>query len=237
MHEFKPISKKTISQEIVEQILSLIRANSFKPGDRLPGEEDLSRAFNVGKGSVREAMKMLKSAGIVRTTPRGKAILAGEPKERPLSILDDNGANIDEVFEARKLIEIELSALAAKRATPEDISAMKQMLVETSDPESATIAGDMGFHRALVNSAHNSVFRGIYSSITDLFFQHFKYDSILHDDRRQNEDYMRENTEGHLRILTAIESADSESAKQAMREHLAYVEEAFNLVRKRNRFS
>jgi len=222
MHEFKPISKKTISQEIVDQILLLIRANSFKPGDKLPSERDLSRAFNVGRSSVRQAMKILKSAGLVRTTNRGKMILAMEAKDRPVFILED-GTNIHEVFEARKLIEIELSALAANRATPEDINGMKQVLAETSHLQSATVVGDIGFHRALVNSAHNSVFEKIHNSITGFLFQHLKYYSFIFD-RRKTEDCMKKCFEDHLKILTAIESGDPEFAKQAMREHLDYVE-------------
>jgi len=220
MHEFKPISKKTISQEIVEQVLSLIRTNSFKPGDKLPSEKDLCRAFNVGISSVREAMKILKTTGLIRAANKGKVILAAESTDRPVLMLDDDGTNIHEVFEARKLIEIELSALAAMRATSEDIKKMKQILAEMTNLQSATIAGDISFHRALVNSVHNSVFGDIYNSITGLLFQHFKYYSFIFDDGRHTEDYTKEIVEDHLRILTAIESGDCESAKQAMREHL-----------------
>src|SRR3974390_1931157 len=117
MPQFKTIQKRTLSGEVVEQILSMIHSNQLKPGERLPSERELSRAFNIGRSSLREAIKILKTTGLVRTTTRGKEICLPRSAKIPAFNLAADLTNIREVFEARKAIEIERSGFAADRAS------------------------------------------------------------------------------------------------------------------------
>jgi GntR family transcriptional repressor for pyruvate dehydrogenase complex len=224
MSQFKPIQKKTISSEIVEQVLSLIRTNQLKPGDRLPSERGLSQELNVGRSSVREAMKILEATGLIRTTNKGKVIREPADKELPTLLLTADRTNIHEVFETRKLMEIQLSGLAAERARPEDIEKMSQSLVQSDDPQ-RPVAGDIGFHRALVDAAHNMVFSEVYHSITGLLFQHFKYYSLILGRQKNAEEYLKEVDAGHMKILEAIKTRDPEAAQEAMKVHLERAEE------------
>lgn len=224
-HQFKPIQKRTLSSEMVEQILSMIHTKQLRLGDKLPSERELGRAFNVGRSSVREAVKILETTGLVRTTTRGKEICAARPASIPDFNFAANATNIREVFEARRMIEIELTGLAAERASPADITAMRRAVTTPGESESAIMAGDIAFHRALVNSAHNSMLSEVYNLITGHLFQNFKYYMLLWANQREDlKTYMHRVTNDHLAIIAGIDSGDATAAKLAMRTHLDHAE-------------
>jgi GntR family transcriptional repressor for pyruvate dehydrogenase complex len=221
MSRFKAIQKRTLSGEVVEQILSMIHSNHLKPGDRLPSERELSRAFKIGRSSLREAIKILEATGLVRNTTRGKEICLPRSAKIPAFSLAADVTNIREVFEARKVIEIELSGLAAERASPEEIAVMRQALIAEGASLSVVAAADIAFHRALARSAHNSVLSEVYNSITGLLFQHFKYYPLSWAHRTEGPaQFVERVNKYHLAIIEAIESNDVAGAKLAMQRHL-----------------
>ncbi len=218
---FKTIQKRTLSGEVVEQVLSLIHSNQLQVGDRLPSEREMCRAFNIGRSSVREAIKILETTGLVRTTTRGKQVCLPRSAKIPEFSIAADRTNIREVFEARKAIEIELSGLAAGRASPEEITAMRQTLIAKNASRSVVAAGDIAFHRALARSAHNSVLSEVYNSITGLLFQHFRYYPLSWANSKEDpEEFILRVNKNHLDIVEAIEAHDVERAKLAMQLHL-----------------
>ncbi len=219
--QFRTIQKRTLSGEVVEQILSMIHSNQLQPGDRLPSERELCRAFNIGRSSVREAIKILETTGLLRTTTRGKEICQPRSAKIPTFNLAADLTNIREVFEARKAIEVELSGLAAERASPEEIGAMRQTLVAENASGSVVAAGDIAFHRVLARSAHNSVLSEVYNAITGLLFQHFKYYPLSWASSKEDpKQFIRRVNQNHLDIIEAIAAHDVERAKLAMQTHL-----------------
>ena len=80
---FRPLKKKTFSDEIIDQILSMIITGELKAGDKLPAERQLSESFKVSRNSLREALKTLESLGIVRRSPRGTTVCAPEETRYP----------------------------------------------------------------------------------------------------------------------------------------------------------
>src|SRR3974390_1342288 len=219
--QYKTIQKRTLSSEVVEQILSMIHTNQLQPGDRLPSERELSRAFNIGRSSVREAIKILETTGLVRTTTRGKEICLPRSAKIPAFNLAADLTNIREVFEARKAIEIELSGLAAERASSEEIAVMRQALIAEGASQSVVAAADIAFHRALARSAHNSVLSEASKSITGLLFQHFKYYPLSWANRKEDpKQFILRVNKNHVAIIDAIEARDVAGAKLAMQMHL-----------------
>ncbi len=218
---FKTIQKRTLSGEVVEQILSLIHSGQLRPGDKLSSERELSQAFNIGRSSVREAIKILETTGLVRTTTRGKEICLPRSANIPGFDIAADRTNIREVFEARKAIEIELSGLAAERASSDEVHAMQQALIVEDATRSAVAAGDIAFHRALVRSAHNSVLSEVYNSITGLLFQHFKYYPLAWANNKEDpKQFILRVNKDHMAIISAIEARDAALAKLAMKTHL-----------------
>jgi len=129
--KFNPVKRKTICDEIVDQIKQMIRCGEIKPGERLPGERELAAMFNVGRSSVREAILVLSSTGLVRKSSEGTFI----NDKFDLSYLDStyslllNEKDYAELYEARKLIETITVELAAKKADAEDINSLEEVLM------------------------------------------------------------------------------------------------------------
>ena len=226
MVNFKPIRKTTISGEIIDQIIAMVRTGRLNPGERLPSERQLSDFFNVGRSSIREALKALETIGITKRTRGGTVISTLEGNPSPLFWLDLHGFTIQEVFETRKLMEIELAGLAAQRATPQQIKEITGSIIETDVAREAIVA-DVSFHRALVKSAQNSVFSKIYDLITGSLFQTHRYYSYL--EHRENQadglkGFLREVTTQHKEILQEVERHDADRTREAMKRHLDFTE-------------
>src|SRR5262245_25549515 len=123
-----PISRPAITDEIVNRLSRLILDERLRPGDRLPSEYALMSQLGVGRSSLREAIKTLRALGVVDVVngngmfvARGGAALGSKPLSWGL-LMRDSGAR--ELVDARRLIEGELAALAAERASAEEIATM-----------------------------------------------------------------------------------------------------------------
>lgn len=224
MLPFKPISKTTISGEIIGQIMSMLHGGTLKPADKLPSERELSKILHVGRSSIREALKGLETVGLIRRTNEGTVLCEPRGIEFATLWLSANRSTIHEVIEVRKLIEIELAGLAADRATSEDIKRIEETITDIVDLNEVPLL-DRSFHHAVTEAAKNSVFSLVYNLITDILFQTHKYYSLL--ERNGNEEFeafIRNAWAQHRKIFRAIKSKDSNGAKAAVRKHLQYGE-------------
>src|SRR3989449_1381053 len=139
--ELGPIKSTRIYEEIVRQVKQLIAEGRLKSGDQLPPERDLAEKFVVSRTSVREARRALESLGFVEIRPgEGTFIreVSVEALIEPLALVmaSQRGA-IAELFEARRLLEPAIAALAAGRATPEELSEMERTREEEAKESGA----------------------------------------------------------------------------------------------------
>lgn len=150
--------RETLPTGIASTLRRQIEAEELVAGAQLPGHRDLARQFSVSLSSVREAISMLVSAGLVETRAgRGTFVVREPPAPKrvgpPLS-----RSEVEELVEARVLIEVRLAQLAAERATPEQIAALCEA-VERMDQVSASSRSypdaDVEFHLALAAAANN----------------------------------------------------------------------------------
>src|ERR1041384_7503928 len=130
----RAIRKTRIYEEVVNQIHDLLREGSFKAGDQLPSERELAETFKVSRTSVREALRALETQGlIVSRTGMGNFVvdLPVEALPGPLArlLIDEEKSRV-ELFELRKIIEPDIAALAAERATERDVAQLKKILAE-----------------------------------------------------------------------------------------------------------
>src|SRR6267142_105801 len=121
--ELGPIKSTRIYEEIVRQVKQLIAEGRFKSGDRLPPERELAEKFVVSRTSVREALRALESLGLIDIRP-GEGTFVREVSidalVGPLALLMTSQREaIGELFEARRVLEPAIAALAASRATPD----------------------------------------------------------------------------------------------------------------------
>lgn len=164
-----PATRMPLSQVVLDQVLAQIRGGSLRPGDRLPSEYELMRMLNVGRSSVREALRGLISLGLVDTRPgRGAVVLSGVSS--PLAPLQTQGLSIERVqrstlldlLEVREGLEAQAADLAARRATPDDI---EHIQARAGEIEKQIAAGriysssNVRFHLAIARASHNNVLR------------------------------------------------------------------------------
>ncbi|MEN1967928.1 FadR/GntR family transcriptional regulator [Lentibacillus sp. N15] len=174
----EPIKRSNTGDLIVTQIKELIINGKLKPGDKLAPERELTEMFQVGRTSLREALKVLESQGLVERSQKGTFISQNIHtffSESLMYQLYLQGANLSDLFETRKMIEREHARLAVTRATKEDIKAMSDTLVQMekaikNNDEKGFVASDMAFHENLSGASHNLVMRDLYNSIKNLVF-------------------------------------------------------------------
>ncbi len=224
---FRTVRVSRASQDIVQQIRESIFAGKLAPGDRLPSEKELAEQFGLSRITVRDALRVLESQGLIAIkVGAGGGAFVANPSSKPLSnMLSDmlrlQGGTTKELVEARHVIETSIVTLAAQRATAEDLEAMRHAIAAA---RAARAAGDprftphsVDFHLGLAKAAKNQVLLFTVNSLQTFF--HETLDRLLPDDRMA-----QRAIEDHQKLLNAIEAHDVDQANQVMREHLNYFE-------------
>jgi GntR family transcriptional regulator, transcriptional repressor for pyruvate dehydrogenase complex len=217
------VERVTTTQAIVGQLIELIRSGRLKPGDKLPSEPELVQMLGVGRSSIREAKQTLLAMNLIDAHPgRGsfvKAIGADAAINADMIALLLTGEHILALHEAREMLEVTIAALAAARATEDDLAVMARTLQAL---EGSIVAGasvyDPGleFHRALVEAAQNPVLARLYGVIMSLLQEYQRPVYETHSDPQAELDH-------HRRIFESVAARDGNLAQATMRMHLQYV--------------
>lgn len=219
----EPVRRSRVSQQIVAQLCQLIREQRVQPGDRLPPERELAEQLEVSRSSLREALRTLEIAGLIESRHGGGTYVRDvvEHGFSPLAlVLYASGDSIGDVWEIRLIFEPEVAARAALRATPDDMTALDQILDHQArhvDCEDLTLKIDRDFHRALARASHNAVAVRVVELIGALLREsrgHF----ITSVQRRQQV------LAAHQRIVEAVRIRQPLAAQAAMLSHLQEVE-------------
>ena len=114
---FAPIERRKVYEQVSERLSAQI-GTALQPGDALPPERELAERYRVGRSSVREALRMLESRGLIESRGSGAFVVAAwrNPFQEPLSLVVA-GEDVDrtQLFEVRRMLEAEAAALAAQR--------------------------------------------------------------------------------------------------------------------------
>lgn len=228
--KLRPISLSTIPDAIIQQIRELIANGHLKPGDRLPNERELVAQFGVGRSSVREAMMVLAAMGLVVRNREG-TFVNPDPARLVWSALDQGGTlsrtTIHEVFETRRLLEVGIAALAAERATPESVAAIRQWVPARVEDVETFKQADVHFHSAIARAAGNPLIFELYGKVQELLFQtHQYYTALERLDPASSAAMYQSILEQHRAILEAIERKDPAAAQQAVLVHFVLLEES-----------
>jgi GntR family transcriptional regulator, transcriptional repressor for pyruvate dehydrogenase complex len=222
--DIEPIRSTRIYEAIIRQVKLMIAEGRLKSGDQLPPERELAEKFLVSRTSVREALRALESLGLVQIRPgEGTFVreISMDALVEPLALvmLSQHEA-LGELFEARRLLEPALAALAAARATPEEIQEMERILDEQAKEIAQGRTGlqqDAQFHAAIGAAAHNRAITRIAHAIMDLLTQ--SREESLNTPGRPERSH-----ENHRRVLKAIADRNARAAQDLMLAHLDTVE-------------
>lgn len=221
---YTPIQSNKVFEQIAEQIESRILSGELRSGDRLPTERELAEQFHASRTAVREAMKSLAQKGLVDMRPgRGTIVIDGTTQavRHSLDLMMKFGQAGDStnLVEVRGIFEPEIAALAAARATDEEIAAMREAVaIMDANLRNADlyIRADNDFHQALAKATQNTLILTLVNSIVVLLSEQRKQIFTVDGGPERGQVH-------HKHILETIIYRDPEAAREAMRAHLQQV--------------
>ncbi len=227
--KFQPIKPKKVSSQIADQIRTSILAGEFSPGDKLPPERELAEMFGVSRPSVREALNLLSSSGLVMSYQGGGTVvmsLVESSSSNPLSELirlqQDRALD---VIEVRKCMESWTAYYAAQRALPEDIRRMEEIVLAMQrnlDGLQPSEDLDANLHILIARATHNIVWLHLMQSLFDAMkeFQQGVWRAVYLTSEDHHLLYQH-----HLTIFEAIRDKNAEAARNSMMAHLTFAEQ------------
>ncbi len=213
----KPVDAR-VTAKLIRNIKQMISKGTVAPGSKFPPERELAKEFAVNRASLRQALKVLEIMGVITQRVGDGTYLSAtaesllnEPMEF-LILLDDLSHH--ELFETRMIVEPELAARAAERATVEDLAGLRQalMAMERSRTNQARLEADIAFHECIFRASGNRIchllFRIIHRTVLTSMAQLAPRVSI------------QKPLSFHKKIYTAIRDRNAEEARRTMFEHI-----------------
>lgn len=209
------------TNQVVAFVRDLIGKRVLRPGSRLPAERDLAVKIGVSRPTVRAGLRALAAMGIVKTRHGSGTFILETPMldSEPLSFLAAlHGFTQEEMFEARRILEVSAAGMAAERATPEQLAAISEEVTDQyasmSDPR-AFLIHDIRFHRAVAKASGNPIVASLVEMVSALF-----YDERSKTAKRASVRNHQEAAERHRQIYKAIRARKPDRARALMSEHL-----------------
>ncbi len=219
-----PPSRSVLSEQVASQLEGLILAAEVAIGSKLPPEGALAAEFGVSRPVIREALAQLRDRGLTETV-NGSGTYVRQPDSEHLTDVLLRQLHfgelaapqvVERLYEARIAVEVMAARLAADRVLEEDMQLIsarfEEMKIARHDPV-AWIAADMGFHLAVVASAHNPFLGTFLKPMTRIIEQSMS-------ESWRDPKAVRAGLLAHQAICDAIAGRDEKRAAQAMRDHL-----------------
>ncbi len=221
--------RQSLVDTVVDQLRAQLAAGEWRVGERIPTEHALAEQLQVGRNTVREAVRVLVHAGMLRSR-QGEGTFVVSMADPGDIMRGVQRAGVRDVLELRIALEAEAARLAALRHEPADLRRMAAALdaqTRLEDAEGQPASGslelyadhDVEFHKAVVEAAHNAALTATYgwfaSSVREALVSSLgdhEMPRVIHGD--------------HRAVLDAIASGDPEAAERAARELLARPKQA-----------
>lgn len=221
----EPVSPEPrLYRVVADRIQALIRDEGIAPGERLPSERDLAIKLSVSRASLREALLALELGGVVEVRGGSGVYVSDAAADTDLA---EAGPGPFEVLSARRLIEAEVAAIAARMATDSAVDAILRAVEEMERQhadKSSNEQADRNFHLAIARATGNSALVGVMGYLWD------QRGHLWHKlkEHFQTEELRQATLADHRRIVEAIAARDPAEAKRAMRAHLERVTRTFS---------
>ncbi|RZL97249.1 MAG: FadR family transcriptional regulator [Variovorax sp.] len=212
-----------LSDRLASRLAAQIESGALQPGDRLPTEQRMAAAHGVSRTVVREAVHQLKSKGLVNSRQGSGVFVATPPAHRPLAFDPAVLASVQavvHVVEVRRVLEGEIAALAAERATLAQIAAMRRALksIDAAVAEGRDgVAEDLGFHRLIGEATGNPQFRLLLGFLEQYLREGMR---ITRGNEARRTDFMQAVQQEHRAIVEAIAARDPAAARHHATQHI-----------------
>jgi GntR family transcriptional repressor for pyruvate dehydrogenase complex len=229
MHTIRPISRITLSEQVAVQITEMIAARKWKPGDTIPSEADLCRAFGISRPTVREALKALDFVGLVQMRTGHRTYVS----EGPAKFVDrlcthgllNSQEDVEDLTLSRLVLEGELAALCAQRVTDEELQNLETLVDQIGHCTNSEgfLELDLQFHLAIATYSRSKILAQLLRAIRGLLQEVIRRSAQLPGDK--------ELTYGqHKKILQALKERSARKARSTMREHLRTFRRSYSLL-------
>ncbi len=208
------------AQKALTKLRQLITSSALGAGGQLPTERALAERLGIGRRALRAALEVLEEEGLLWRR-QGKGTFIGQPPDPHGQIAANIVRAVDAaaIMEARLCVEPALAALAAGRASAEDIAQMRRLVDHiglTPDTDAAEL-WDGALHRMIARVAGNPILLTAFQLIDEV---RIREDWQALRDRARSPDSMRRSDAEHRAVIDAIEAADGARARAMMEAHL-----------------
>ena len=216
-----------LSDRLAARLSGQLDRGELRAGDKLPSEQQLAETHGVSRTVVREAVHQLKSRGLLVSRQGSGVYVASPESNRPLafdpSVLESVDAVVH-VVEVRRVLEGEIAALAAQRATRAQIAGLKRALAEIDRAEREGrdgVAEDLAFHRAIGEATGNPQFSRLLGFLEQYLREGMR---ITRGNEARRKDFMQQVRDEHGAIVAAIAAHDPASARKRATQHILHGE-------------
>jgi GntR family transcriptional regulator, transcriptional repressor for pyruvate dehydrogenase complex len=236
--QFAAYKKEVLPDLIVNNILKMLKDGELEPGEKLPSERDLASQMNVGRPTVRSALRALSSMNVIEIRPGSGTYVSSLSAESLIEHLEFvyflDPKTISQLYEARKALELATVALAAERITDDELEELENSVahMKIADSEGRMDDAyelDRAFHRLITIASQNPLLVQFINVVSELVGIDYRREIIS----------MRGTAttpgDDHQQILDALKRRDPDEARSAMFIHLTHSEEGHqNLAAKKN---
>ena len=216
------VRPETLANRVQAELQRLIVESQLGVGDRLPTERDLAEQFGVSRTVVREAVRALVAKGLIEVAAgRGAMVRAPSPEWAAESIgllmrHSSSGLDYDKVIEVRRMLEVQIAALAASRRTKADLDDLDAILDGAANhvaDADAFISFDVAFHAALARATHNELFSALLDSLSPVMVEVRRLGLRVPGTPQRALDH-------HCSVLDAVRARQVRIARVAMNRHM-----------------
>ncbi len=221
------LDRRVVPNRLLREIAEQIRKGHIMPGDRLPPEREWAVSFGVSRHSLRQAIKILEVLGVVDCRPKTGTIVKefslASIMEMSNLLLQLSSPPLDQVLEARRLLEGIMGELASRNHTAEDLLTIRQHLVRLQQSTSLDelIEEDAAFHLAISHATHNQILDTLLQQVSGYLRESVRTIRIVLYSRPEVNAMF---TEHHTKIYEAVAAKNGQLASYWINEHLLYAE-------------
>lgn len=214
--------KKRLSDRVADDILNMITIEKkFKPGDKLPNELDLAVLLDVSRTTLREAIRILATNGVVEIQ-RGKGTFINKEllqiNDKDLKSLQSLKTDLKDLYEMRLIFEPEAAYLATLRGSEEEIKRIlmlgKEINGKIEDKENRT-QSERAFHKAIAKATHNDFM----NKLMPVIYQAIDKGVKLSEEKQKA---LTDTVQDHNMIMDFMEKRNAEGARNAMKIHILH---------------
>lgn len=227
--KLEPIHVPKSSDVLADRLRRQILRGALAPGAALPPERDLVSQTGLSRGSVREALRILETEGLVSTRPgRQGGSVARQPGDESLAryigmFVEGRGITLMSLLQTREAVEPSLAFLAAQNRTEEELAELLRLtrsVEDAYDDVPGYLAENVKWHCAIAGASHNELLRAFMVAISSMVYKASAIEDFA------TEEVRKVVLKAHRRIFDAIAARDAEAARRRMTRHLAALTQA-----------